>query len=220
MSLKNKFLTYLIGLIFLISGIGVVLEMFSIPFSSVAILLIGILILGMHFKYNSSFCKYISCFLIPAGMGYFVITAFKLNGIANFLTIYSVMVVSFMCIYLINKRKFFLYVSLVIVMFVLHSITLASDNMHDYIMGYDSLYIGLLLTILFVFEHKSFGFIPVLIAVVAYLIGILNFFNVLNIITPIIFKTIIALIFLLTGTGIILYNYIKSKNDNKENRCE
>ena len=105
-------------------------------------------------------------------------------------------------------------------MYVLHSITVSNDNMQEFILAYDCLYAGMLSTILFIFEYKTLRYVPLLIACVVYLCGVLNFLNAFEIITPLMFKMFISLIFLFVGGGIILYNFIKSKNDNKENRCE
>ena len=82
------------------------------------------------------------------------------------------------------------------------------------------MYAGGLLTILFAFEYKKMRYTPILIAVIVYCCGLLNLLNTFGIITPLMFKLTVSLLLLVLGGGIILYNYIKSKNVIKENNCE
>ncbi len=208
---SNKFFAYLVGLFFLIAGLGSSLELLNIPFSSIILLLVGIITLCMYLKFNNVILKYISCFLIPTGFAYFVIAVFHLVGVANFLLIYFSVACAFFCVYLLSKKKIFLYIAMIIVMFALHTATNSDKNINKLIWGYDCFYIGLLTTILFIFEHKSLRYTPLFIAIVAYLGGVLNFLNALKIITPVVFKMLISLMFLLTGGFIIFYNYFKSK---------
>ena len=207
----NKIFAYLVGLIFLIAGLGVALDMLNIPFSSVLLLLTGIFTLCMYIKLKNSVLKYITCMFIPTGLAYFIIAAFRLSGVPNFLLVYFSLVCSFFCIYLFSKKKVFLYISLLIIMFVFHTITLSTETMNEFIFGYDCFGLGILSTILFVFEHKSLKYTPILIAFIAYLSGVLNILYVLKFITPVLFKMLISLIFLIIGVSIIFYNYIKSK---------
>ena len=93
-------------------------------------------------------------------------------------------------------------------------------NLSEMIVGYDCLFVGLISTILFIFEYKTIKYMPLLIAIVSYIGGVLFFLNAFDIITPIMFKMFISLMFLLVGGFIIIFNYIKSKKDNKENCCE
>ena len=220
MTNSNKIFTYLVGLIFLIAGIGVALEILNIPFSSVGLLLVGIFIWCMYCKFNVSILKYLTCFFIPAGIGYFLLAAFQLQGIANFIVIYSSLICSLFLIYLFSRKKIFIFVTLAIAWFVLHTVTRSNQALHEFAVGYDCLYVGGLLTILFAFEHKTMRYTPILIAVIAYCCGLLNLLSAFGIITPLMFKLTISLLLLVLGGGIILYNYIKSKNDNKENNCE
>ena len=210
MSNSNKLFTYLVGAIFLVAGLGIVLEMFNIPFSSVVLLLFGILIWGLYFKLHNSMLKYLTCFLMPTGLTYFLIAVFGLSGTGNFLLIYSSLVCSFFCVYIISKKNIFLYVSLLIMLFALHTVTNYDKNMSEYIWGYDCFYVGVAATILFAFEYKRLRYMPLTVAVIAYLSGVLVFMNVLKLISPMFFKLSISLMFILVGTVIIIYNYIKS----------
>lgn len=220
MTNSNKVFTYLIGLIFLIAGIGVALEILNIPFSSVTILLVGILLWCLYSKFSIAILKYLTCFFIPIGIGYFMIVAFGMQGVTNFCVVYSSLICSLFLIYLFSQKKLFLFITLIIALFVLHTATFSNNELQEFIVGYDCLYIGGLLTILFIFEYKDLRFIPILIATIAYCCGVLNFLSMFGIITPLIFKLTISVILLIVGGGIILYNYIKSKNDIKENSCE
>lgn len=208
---RNKIFTDLIGLIFIVAGLGVALELLNISFSSVVFLLVGIQTLYMYAKFNNIILKYISCYLIPIGLAYFIIAAFHITGIANFLLIYFSVACAFFCVYLISKKKLFLYITLLIIMFALHTSTNSVKHIKELIWGYDCFYIALLSTALFVFEHKSLHYTPLLISIIAYLGGVLVFLSVLKIITPVLFKILISLMFLLAGAFIIIYNYFKSK---------
>lgn len=220
MSNTNKFFVYLVGLIFLICGLGVAFEMLSIPFSSVVLLLAGIFVLCIHLKFNISFLKYLACFMIPSGFAYLIIAAFRLVDVANFLLIYSSLICSFFAVYIISKKKIFIYISMAIVMFTLHTATKSNMDLNEMIVGYDCFFVGLISTILFIFEYKTIRYMPLLISIVSYIGGVLFFLNAFDIITPIMFKMFISLMFLLVGGFIIICNYIKSKKDNKENCCE
>ena len=220
MANSNKVFIYLIGLILLVAGLGVALEIVDIPFYSVLLLLSGIFVWAMYLKLKVCALKYVTCFLVPIGLSYFFVAAFHLVGKANFIAVYSALVCSFLCVYLLNKNKIFMYISLIITMFVLHMVTNSTSHMQEFIYGYDCFYIGLLSTFLFVFEHKKYKYKPIYVAVIAYLGGVLNFLSTLKIITPNVFKLLISLMFVLSGGVIILYNYIRSKKHSKENCCE
>lgn len=220
MTNSNKVFTYLVGLIFLIAGIGVALEILNIPFSSVVLLLVGIFIWCMYCKFNIGALKYLTCFFVPTGIGYFILAAFQLDGIANFLVVYSSLICALFLIYIFSRKKIFILITLAVIWFVLHTITLSNKTLYEFIVGYDCLYAGGLLTILFAFEYKKMRYTPILIAVIVYCCGLLNLLNTFGIITPLMFKLTVSLLLLVLGGGIILYNYIKSKNVIKENNCE
>jgi len=211
MSESNKFFSYTIGLIFLLAGLGFILEILHIPFSSIVLLLMGIFTWCMYFKFNNRILKYITCFFIPIGVAFFIIAAFNIVGKWNFLLLYVSIASSFICLYVTSKKGVFIYVSLTILLFALHTATNSNKNMGEMIWGYDCFYIGVLSVILFAFEYKRLRFKPLLISLIAYLCGVLCFLVYFGIITPMIFKMIFSLLFLLIGAIIILYNYYKSK---------
>ena len=207
----NRIFAYIIGLLFFVVGLNVALGLLNIPFSSVVLLLVGILTFCMYLKFNIAALKYIACFFVPTGLSYFIISAFHLTGVTNFLSIYLSLFIACLLVYLFSKKKIFLCVSLLIIMFILHTVTLSINNMKDFILEYDCFYMGVLATFLFIFEYKSFRYIPLWVAIIAYLGGVLSFLYKLKIVTPLIFKTLISITFLFIGIFIILYNYIKSK---------
>ncbi len=214
---SNKFFVYTVGLIFLIAGLGTILEMLSIPFSSIILLLIGAAFLCCYYKFNNNVFKYLSCFFIPTGISYLIISAFNVVGGANFLLIYFALACAFLLLYLTSKRKLFIYISVAIAFFALHVFTAATSSMSELLIGYDCFYIGILAVIVFIFENKNLGYFPIWISIIAYLCGILNFLSFYNIIAPVIFKLSVSLVLLLTGASIILFNFLKSRNHQKEN---
>ena len=216
----NKVIIYLIGLIFVIAGTAIALEMFYISFSSVVLLLIGIGFLVAHKKTRNNVFKYLSCFFVPTGIAYFIISAFNVSDSCNFMLIYSSLACAFLCLYLCAKQKIFLYISVAIVMFALHVYTNAQPDMSKLLFGYDCFYIAVISVIVFAFEYKSIGYFPLGVSVVTYLAGVLNFLNGYNIISPNVYKLSISLTFVIIGAFILCNNYFKSINDKKENLHE
>jgi len=217
---SNKLFLCTIGVIFLIAGLGKSLEMLNISFSSVVLFMIGASFFYFYRKLNNKIFLYLSCFFIPIGIAYFVISVFRVSDAINFLLIYSSLACAFFCTYLISKRKLFLCITLAIIMFALHVFTNAHQNMSKAIIGYDCFYLGILMIFLFIFEHKSFGYIPLNLAIFSYIGGVLNFLNTFNIISPIVYKLLLSVVFIFIGSLLISYSFIKSKTDKKENLYE
>lgn len=96
-------------------------------------------------------------------------------------------------------------------MFALHTATNSIFTNKMLIRGYDCFYISVLTVTLFVFEHKKMRYTPLVIAIVAYLCGVVNFLSLFEIITPLLYKALISSVLLLMGGFIIICNYFKTK---------
>ncbi|MBQ2897434.1 MAG: hypothetical protein IJE46_03815 [Clostridia bacterium] len=216
MSNSNKVILYFIGLIFVIVGTATALEMINISLSSAVLLIIGIAFLVLYKKLHNKIFKYLSSFFVPTGIAYFIITSFNVPDVVNFLLIYFSLASAFLCLYFTTKRKLFLYISFAVIMFALHVFTNAQRAMSEFLIAYDCIYVAVLCVVLFVLEHKSFGYIPLYVAIVLYCGAVLNFMNSYNVISPMVYKLLLSIVFVIIGAVIIGYCFAKSKNDKEE----
>ncbi len=219
--MPNKSLNNIItiaGALFLVGGLSLILGLFNISTTSLFIPLVGLVLLWYYKKSKKKVPLYLGLFLFFMGTASFLIY----NGFIPLTLIPTVMIfsvaISFFASYLFNKKlwkiilsEILLFVSLRYIMYLL-----IEDN--DFLSGYTFLLLGIFLVILFIFEYKRLGFLPIVLALISYLAGFLSLAVSTGFIDNTTFTVILSVMFIISGFMLILY--VKRKNVKVDNDNE
>ena len=202
----KKVIFSLLGGLLLIIGLAYLLEIFGIGFRSWALFAVGIAVLVAYLNTKIRPVLYVSYFCLPSMyLSFAIVLAIAL---------------SLILIYVSSKQSLLLYTSLVVMFFDVWILLANEMALGDKLNGYLFLVAGILLILLFIFENKKLGYAPLVLSLLAYFAGFANLAYSYNLITLVVFRGIVAGLFLLTGGLLVGYVYLSSKRIKKENESE
>ena len=215
----KKVIFSLLGGLLLIIGLAYLLEIFGIGFRSWALFAVGIAVLVAYLNTKIRPVLYVSYFCLTMGAAVFVCTSILPSMYLSFAIVLAI-ALSLILIYVSSKQSLLLYTSLVVMFFDVWILLANEMALGDKLNGYLFLVAGILLILLFIFENKKLGYAPLVLSLLAYFAGFANLAYSYNLITLVVFRGIVAGLFLLTGGLLVGYVYLSSKSNKKENESE
>lgn len=207
---KNSMIV--LGILLCLVAIAMILEMLNLSIFDFILPVIGIALIVYNRINSSAFARNTGLVLLLPGCVYVIMRIFPvLYTYSAVLYAFSFLVL-FVLFYILYRKSIFAVLAIFILLYIctVMAYAFSADKYEMY--GYIFMAISAILLILYFVKRAKNGIMPLILAIFAYLCGVVNLLVSARIIDNMIYSVSVAGILLITGMTVIIYSINKSKD--------
>lgn len=205
----------ILGILLCISAATIVLEMINLSIFDFILPVAGIGLLVYARINNSAFARNTGLVFLLPGCVYVLMRVFPFLYTYSSVLYAFAFLVLFVILYIIYKKTIFAVLAIFLLLFICSFMAYAFSADKYEMYGYSFMAISAVLLILYFMKRAKNGSMTVILAVFAYLCGVVNLLMSAKIIDNKIYSVSVAGVLLITGMTVIVYS-MKKTNDKED----
>lgn len=202
---NSKFLSAIIGAVLIIAGFGFLFESLSIPPRFWILPVSGAALLFVGLKSKLYVVRDIGIASLVLGIST-LLEFFLISPVYGRAVQYTAIAVFLAIIAFLHKNTWIGALSAISLLFAVFTILNKLNISSQLVMAYSLILIATAFVVLFIFKYEKWGFIPLFLGILLYLLSVPCFLLNAGFITEEISKIITASLLIITGVAVLIFN--------------